>query len=105
MQVTIFGKSTASGFAPDWSRERVFGVFGPIELDLAARQTADEAAVTAFTVFGGVTTIVPAGSAVSVSGFAVFGSRSVDVARSETAGPRLKLSLSTVFGGVSVRSP
>jgi hypothetical protein len=86
---------------------RVLTVFGETELDLREVQTdADVVEITGRCVFGSVKVIVPEGVEVDLAGSALFASRDVKLAPvPRLAGtPLVRVTMSTYFGEVTVRS-
>jgi hypothetical protein len=86
---------------------RVLTVFGETELDLREVQTdVDVVEITGRCVFGSVKVIVPEGVEVDLAGSALFASRDVKLAPvPRLAGtPLVRVTMSTYFGEVTVRS-
>lgn len=85
----------------------VISVFGDTTLDLrSALCTSDEVVVRSWSAFGDVEVIVPDGVEVDLSGFCVFGDRTVDVApvARVPGAPRVRLVAFSLFGDAGVRS-
>ncbi|HYF64846.1 MAG TPA: LiaF domain-containing protein [Herpetosiphonaceae bacterium] len=88
-------------FAPGWHDEDVITLFGNVTIDVRNTPPRDDAVMTVLVMFGNATVIVPAGTHVSVGGFSLFSGRTVDL-HAPPSGPRLRLTLSSVFGQIKV---
>lgn len=101
--VSIFGDSTRSGSWRAGTRSRAVAIFGDSTLDLRGATAGDEMLLTAVAGFGDVQVMVPAGSRVEVSGFALFGSKRSEVAGDPAAdGPVLRVRAWALFGNVRI---
>ncbi len=102
--VGVFGDSTATGKWQPGAKTRAVAVFGDSELDM--RETVgrgDDIAVRAVAGFGDVRVMVPAGSRVEISGFALFGNkRSAVVGDPAVDGPVVRVKAWALFGDVKV---
>jgi hypothetical protein len=101
MNVAIFGGLNRRPFPPGWTKETVVAILGGGDIDLSNSPPGPDARLTAVAVLGGVKILVPAGTRVSVSGFALLGGREVKVSQSGD-GPDIKMSLWAFLGGVQV---
>jgi len=78
-------------------------VFGDSTLDMRSATADDEIAISAVAGFGDVRVMVPAGSRVEISGFALFGSNRSEVLGDSTrGGPVVKVKAWALFGDVKV---
>lgn len=103
--VAVFGGAERRGRRRPARRESAVAVFGGVVLDYReAGPFPDVLDLRATAVFGGVEILVPAGTSVEMTGFALFGGRSVAVRGAATgaAAPVVRLRAVAVFGGVSV---
>ncbi len=102
--VGVFGDSAESGTLRPGMTTRAVAVFGDSTLDMRqAVDAGDEIRVRAVAGFGDVRIMVPAGSRVEISGFALFGNRRSDVAAHPAAdGPVVKVRAWALFGDVKV---
>jgi hypothetical protein len=99
MHLTILRRGVAAAFAPRWTDECVVVVCGSSLLDLTAPPWGDNAALRLRVFCGVVRLVVPAGTRLSVHGFAL-GSRLLKSRDGE--GPHLTLRVLSLFGGVEV---
>jgi hypothetical protein len=88
-------------FSTGWSKETAVSIFGD-QLDGSAG-SAPAASLTFVGLFGGLSLTVPAGSRVSLSGFGLFGERSLDVTLGE--GPEITVKAFNFFAEVKVTEP
>jgi len=102
--VGVFGDSTESGSWRTGTRTRAVAVFGDSTLDMHRATSADdEITVRAVAGFGDVRVMVPAGSRVEISGFALFGSKRSEVLGDPTdTGPLVRVKAWALFGDVKV---
>ncbi len=102
--VGVFGDSTASGTWKPGTMTRAVAVFGDSELDMRDTVGAgDEISVRAVAGFGDVRVMVPAGSRVEISGFALFGNKRSQVVGDPTIdGPVVRVKAWALFGDVKV---
>jgi len=101
--VGVFGDSTETGNLRPGARTRAVAVFGDSTLDMRQATAGNEIAISAVAGFGDVRVMVPAGSRVEISGFALFGSRRSEVAGEPTAdGPVVRVKAWALFGDVKV---
>ncbi len=78
-------------------------VFGDSTLDMRSATADDEIAISAVAGIGDVRVMVPAGSRVEISGFALFGSNRSEVGGDSTpGGPVVKVKAWALFGDVKV---
>jgi predicted membrane protein len=78
-------------------------LLGGVDLDLTeATWPASEVTVTKVSLLGGCKVVVPAGVAVEVRGFSLFGGHDVRVAPSPSAGRSLRVRAFGLLGGVRV---
>jgi Cell wall-active antibiotics response 4TMS YvqF len=102
--VGVFGDSTATGRWQPAARTRAVAIFGDSELDM--RDTVgigDEIIVRAVAGFGDVRVMVPPGSRVEMSGFALFGNKRNGVVGNGPAdGPVVRVKACALFGDVKV---
>lgn len=102
--VGVFGDSTATGRWQPGSTTHAVAVFGDSELDMRGTVGAGDAiAVRAVAGFGDVRVMVPPGSRVEMSGFALFGNKRNAVVGDGTAdGPVVRVKAWALFGDVKV---
>ncbi len=102
--VGVFGDSAEAGRSQPGSKTRAVAVFGDSTLDMRGAVTAGgEIAVRAVAGFGDVRVMVPAGSRVEISGFALFGSKRSEVIGDPAAdGPVVRIKAWALFGDVKV---
>jgi hypothetical protein len=104
--VGVFGDSTEAGSLRTGTTTRAVAVFGDSTLDMRQAVDAgdhDEITVRAVAGFGDVRIMVPAGSRVEISGFALFGNRRSEVAGDPVAGrPVVRVRAWALFGDVNV---
>ncbi len=106
--VAVFAGATRKG---QWHVEpnvSVVAVFGGVELDFRdAVLSQREITISAMTVFGGISIVVPPEMHVTDSGSAVFGFREIDargdIDSADPQAPVLRLTGACVFGGVDVK--
>lgn len=102
--VGVFGDSTATGRWHPAPKTRAVAVFGDSELDM--RETVgvgDEITVRAVAGFGDVRVMVPAGSRVEMSGFALFGTKRNGVVGDGPAdGPLVRVKAWALLGDVKI---
>ncbi|RBY83332.1 DUF1707 domain-containing protein [Blastococcus sp. TF02A-26] len=104
--VAVFGGAERRGRWRPAARQTAVAVFGGVVLDYREAEPLPQVLhLRATAVFGGVDVVVPEGTTVEMSGFAVFGGRSANVASAAgRSGPVVRLRAVAVFGGVSIRS-
>lgn len=101
--IGVFGDSTVSGNWRTGTTTRAAAVFGDSTLDMRAIGPGDEVAVRAIAGFGDVRVMVPAGSQVEISGFALFGSKRSEMIGDPTGGgPIVRVKAWALFGDVKV---
>ena len=98
MAVRLFG-GTRTTLADGWQDQSLTTILGGAVVE--AREPAPGATLRLFSVIGGVDVIVPAGSRVEVSGSTLLGGRDIDVRPGD--GPAVRISATTVLGGLRVR--
>jgi hypothetical protein len=101
MNVAIFGGFDRRPFPPGWSKETLVAVLGGGEVDLSESPPAGVGVLTGVAVLGGIDLRVAAGTRVSMSGFSLFGGRSVNVREGD--GPLIRMRLFAVFAGIEVK--
>lgn len=109
--VAVFGGTERRSRWRPARRQSVLALFGGVRLDLRdAEFPADGLELRVSAVFGGIDILVPAGMRVEMTGFSLFGGRSVsgDTAGADTAGadtglPTLRLHAVALFGGVDTK--
>ena len=103
--VAVFGGAERRGRWRPAARQAAVAVFGGVVLDYRDADPLPEVLrLSATAVFGGVEIVVPEGTTVEMTGFAVFGGRSANVAATPgRPGPAVRLRAVAVFGGVSIR--
>ena len=101
MNVAIFGGFDRRPFAPGWKKETLVAILGGGEVDLSESPPEGDGVLTAVAVLGGIELRVAPGSRISMSGFGLFGGRSVDVTAGY--GPAIRMRLYAVFGGIEVK--
>jgi hypothetical protein len=105
--VSIFGSSCREG---SWRPRRsttLVSIMGSCRLDLRQALLSDlDIAIRAFTVMGSVDIIVPEGVDARLSGFSIFGSKSIKVHADPrlTGSPVVRVSAASLMGSVKVRS-
>ncbi len=105
--VAVFGGAERRGRRRPARRESALAVFGGVVLDYREAAPFPEVLqLRATAVFGGIDVVVPEGTTVDMSGFALFGGRSTKVAGAAggPGAPVVRLRAVAVFGGISVRS-
>ncbi len=104
--VAVFGGAERRGRRRPARRESAVAVFGGVVLDYREAGPFPEVLeLRATAVFGGVEIVVPEGTTVDMTGFALFGGRSADVAAVAGAeAPVVRVRAVAVFGGITVRS-
>jgi len=103
----VFGGSRRRVDSQDFKGGEAFAMFGGVELDLrAATIVQDEVVIDASALFGGVDLQVPENWNVSVEGHGIFGGYEDKTSHSvpEGARPRVVITGSAVFGGVTVKN-
>ena len=101
--VGVFGDSTVSGSWRNGTAARAVAVFGDSTLDMRAVTASDVITVRAVAGFGDVRVMVPAGSRVEMSGFALFGSKRSEVISDPAAeGPVVRVKGWALFGDIKV---
>lgn len=106
-EVAVFGGIRKRIVSQNFQGGEVKAVFGGVELDLRpAMIIKDEIEIEADSVFGGVDITVPENWRVVVEGQGVFGGYEDKTSHttSESAGPRVLITGSAVFGGVTVKN-
>lgn len=100
--VGVFGDEV--GRSQPGSKTRAVAIFGDSTLDMRHAVTAgEEFAVRAVAGFGDVRVMVPPGSRVEISGFALFGSKRVEVIGDPApGGPVVRIKAWALFGDVTV---
>lgn len=103
---TVFGGSRRVIDSPDFRGADVFSMFGGVDLDLRPARIVENAVVEANTIFGGVEIHVPPDWAVELNGMGVFGGYDDTTLHPPdgTSAPRLIVTGSAIFGGVTVKN-
>jgi Domain of unknown function (DUF1707)/Cell wall-active antibiotics response 4TMS YvqF len=105
--VAIMSGADRSGRWRLGERCRAIAVMGGCKLDLrGAELTAQNPAIRAVAIMGGIDIVVPEGIPVEVTGLAVMGGKSVRIkdVQPQPGAPRLHIRVFALMGGVSVRS-
>jgi len=101
--VGVFGDSSMTGPGRPGTRTRAVAVFGDSTLDMRGAIAGEEIAISAVAGFGRVLVLVPTGSRVELSGFALFGSKRSEVLGEPTAdGPVVRVTARALFGNVKI---
>ncbi len=103
----VFGGSRRRVDSQDFKGGEAFAMFGGVELDLRyATIVQDEVVIDASALFGGIDLQVPENWNVSVEGHGIFGGYEDKTlhATPENARPRVVITGSAVFGGVTVKN-
>lgn len=103
--VGVFGATDRQGRWRPARRQSVLALFGGVRLDLReAELPSDALELRAYALFGGIQIAVPEGMRVELTGFSLFGGRSVKAGRATSASdtPVLHLKAVALFGGVAV---
>ncbi len=103
---TMFGSVRRVVDTPDFRGADVFSMFGGVDLDLRPARIAATASVEANTIFGGVEIHVPVDWAVELHGMGIFGGYEDTTLHPPDGAnaPRLIVSGSAIFGGVTVKN-
>ena len=105
--VAVFGDSIRRGRFRLEEESAAVAVFGDCYLDLSeATIDSSEVIISAVSVFGDVTVVVPEGIDVELQGFAMFGKRTLHTSAPAVPGsPVVVVRAVAVFGDVRVRTP
>jgi hypothetical protein len=105
--VGIFGGTERRGRWRPALRQTAVAIFGGVALDFReAELPPRELDLRAYAVFGGVDLNLPDGMRVEMTGFSLFGGRTVKVGRTPPAPgtPVLRLRAVALFGGVAAKA-
>ncbi len=100
--VGILGADSRKGPMPEGETTVAVAVMGSVAIDLRQSELPGEVAVSATAVMGSVEVIVPVGVEVDLHGFAVMGSREVDVEPPVPGAPVVRVNGSALMGSVEV---
>jgi hypothetical protein len=100
--VAVMSESRFSGAVLAGQPVQATAVMGTVVVDLRRTDLPHDVQVRAVTVMGEVTVLVPRGVQVHLSGAAVMGSRTTDVAPAEPGGPVVTVKASALMGSVTV---
>lgn len=106
--VTVFGDATLTGTWRAQGEIVPVSVFGDVELDLRqATVPTGQVDIKAYSPFGNVEVLVPAGVDADVSVFTLFGSKKIAVRESTRTGvaPVVRVRAFSIFGSIRVWSP
>ena len=105
--VALLGGSESRNRSEHFHHANVSAVLGGATLDLREAHLEPDASVDALALFGGTDVIVPPGTRVTLSGLPIFGGYD-DKTRGNGElppdAPKLKVSATAIFGGVSVKN-
>jgi hypothetical protein len=100
--VAVMSESRFSGAVLAGQPVQATAVMGTVVVDLRRTDLPHDVQVRAVTVMGEVTVLVPRGVQVHLSGAAVMGSRTTDVAPAEPGGPVVTVKASALMGSVTI---
>jgi hypothetical protein len=105
--ISVFGGTRQSGRWRPARPTKAIAVFGSCLLDLTdAEVDGGEVEIRAIAVFGGIEVLVPEGVAAELTGLTIAGTKDFKVkAPSQPDQPVVRVHATTVFGGVTVRTP
>src|SRR5262245_37842073 len=112
LNLAIFGGSKLDGSSLEMDEPLTsLALFGGAELDFSAAPPPPDVAITAIAIFGGITVKVHPEQVVRLSGWSVFGGKSVEPQRrlpppeggNEDFEEPLEITAYTVFGGLAVK--
>lgn len=102
--ISLFGDVKVGGWLAVRNDLTAFALFGDIVIDLSTASLPDDVTITAYSVFGDTTVIVPDGVGATIEGVTLFGDRKSALSPARLGAPTVRVVSYKLFGDVKLYS-